>query len=151
MRTIFSKEQVALFKQHPCVFGCGERSIHYTHEFKVRALKLHSEGVSPKEIWIRAGFNPLIWKKNYTYSTIKDWERMVKKNGIDSLMNLGGIQYDHGRTNKKDLIKVELDKMRRLEREVKYLQAENDFLAQLRAKRAESNSGHVKSTKSSKI
>jgi transposase len=151
MRTIFSKEQIALLKQHPCVFGCSERSIHYTYEFKVRALKLHKEGISPKEIWIRAGFDPGIWKQNYTYSTVKDWERMVERNGLDSLTNLGGIQYDHGRTNKKDLIKVESDMLKRLELEVRYLKAENDFLAQLRAKRAESNSGRVKSTQSSEI
>jgi len=151
MRTIFSKEEVARFKQHPCVFGCSERSIHYTYEFKVRALKLHAKGISPKEIWIRAGFNPDVWKKNYTYSTIKDWERMVKKSGIDSLTNLGGIQYDRGRKNKKELIKIESDKVKRLELQVKYLQAENDFLAKLRAKRAESNSGRVKNIASSEI
>ena len=148
MRTIFSKEEIALFKRHPCVFHVSERSIHYTYEFKKHALEMHSKGVSPKEIWIRAGFNPDTWKKNYTYSTIKDWERMVKKSGIDSLTNLGGIQYDRGRKNKKELIKIESDKVKRLELQVKYLQAENDFLAKLRAKRAESNSGRARNTKS---
>ena len=150
MRTIFSKEEVARFKRHPCVFDCSERSIHYTHEFKVRALALHAEGVSPREIWKRAGFNPDIWKKNYTYSTVKDWERMVKKKGIDSLANLGGIQYDRGRRNKKKPVRIDSDKLERLELQVKYLEAENDFLAKLRAKRAESNSGHVKNIESSK-
>ncbi|MDO8579360.1 MAG: hypothetical protein Q7R72_00620 [bacterium] len=148
MRTIFSKEEIAEFKRHPCVFHVSERSIHYTYEFKKRALEMHSKGVSPKEIWIRAGFNLNIWKKNYAYSTVKDWERMVKKSGVDSLANLGGIQYDRGRKNKKELIKVESDKVKRLELEVKYLQAENDFLAKLRAKRAESNSGRARNTKS---
>lgn len=148
MRTIFSKEEIAVFNRHPCVFHCSERWIHYTYEFKKRALKLHAEGVSPREIWKRAGFNPERWKYNYTYSTVKDWERMVRKSGISSLSDMGGIQYDRGRKNKRELIKVERDKVKRLELRVRYLEAENDFLAKLRAKRAESNSGRVKNTKS---
>lgn len=148
MRTIFSKEEVAEFKRHPCVFYCSERSIHYTSEFKKYALELHSHGVSPREIWRRSGFNPDRWKKNYTYSTVKDWERMVKKSGIDSLANMGGIQYDRGRKNKKELITIESDTVKRLELQVTYLQAENDFLAKLRAKRAESNSGRARNIQS---
>jgi len=147
MRTIFTREEIVEFNRHPCVFQCSERWIHYTHEFKIHALKLHAGGVSPREIWIRAGFNPDRWKKNYTYSTIKDWERMVKKKGIDSLVNFGGIQYDRGRANKKEFVSIESDKVKRLELQVKYLEAENAFLTKLRAKRAESNSGQKKNTK----
>lgn len=54
----------------------------------------------------------------------------------------GGIQSDSG--SKEDKAKL-----KRLELQVKYLKAENDFLAKLRAKRAESNSGLKKNTKSS--
>src|SRR3989338_1249518 len=32
MRTIFSNEQIAKLKQNPCVFSCGQRSIHYSYE-----------------------------------------------------------------------------------------------------------------------
>lgn len=149
MRTIFSKEEIAEFKKHPCVFHVSERSIHYTYEFKKRAMELHAEGVSAREIWIRAGFNPDRWKYNYTYSTIKDWKRIIEKRGIDGLANFGGFQYDGGRSNKKELIKIESDKVKRLELQVRYLQAENDFLAKLRAKRAEQNSGRHKNIKSS--
>lgn len=149
MRTIFSKEEIVELKQHPCVFHVSEKSIHYTYEFKRRAMELHAQGVSPREIWKRAGFNPDIWKYNYTYSTLKDWRRIVAKKGIDGLANFGGFQYDGGRSNKKELVRVESDKLKRLELQVKYLQAENDFLAKLRAKRAESNSGRMKNTRSS--
>lgn len=147
MRTIFSKEEIAWFNKHPCVFYCSERSIHYTYEFKKRAMKLHADGVSPRDIWIRAGFNPDRWKKNYTYSTIKDWKRIIEKRGIDGLANFGGFQYDGGKSNKKGSIRVESDKLKRMELQIKYLQAENDFLAKLRAKRAESNSGQKKNSK----
>ena len=147
MRTIFTQEEIVEFSRHPCVFHVSERSIHYTYEFKKRALEMHAQGVSPREIWKRAGFNPDRWKYNYTYSTIKDWKRIVAKRGIEGLANFGGFQYDGGRLNKKEVIKVESDKLKRLELQVTYLQAENDFLAKLRTRRAESNSGQRKNTK----
>ncbi|MDF2429162.1 MAG: hypothetical protein OPY05_01000 [Nitrosopumilus sp.] len=140
MRTVFSREQIAKFLQHPCVFACTKRSIHYTFEFKKRALELYFKGISPDEIWKQAGFDVNIWKKHYCGYTIKDWRRIVMKGGIESLAKRGGMQSDPGS-------KDSADKMRRLELQVKYLEAENDFLAQLRAKRAESNSGRVRNTR----
>lgn len=142
MRTIFTKEQIAELRQHPCIFGVSKRLVSYTYEFKKRALELHAEGISPNEIWRRAGFDVKIWKQGYCGWTIKDWRRMVQNGGLQRLVNLGGVQSDRGTKDDKD-------KMKRLELQVKYLEAENDFLAKLRAKRAERNSGHVRSMKSS--
>ncbi|MCI0618601.1 hypothetical protein L0244_36955 [bacterium] len=146
MRTIFSNEQITELKRNPCVFECRERSIHYTLEFKKRALDLYAKGTSPKEIWRQAGFDVCIWKKDYCRHTIKDWRRMVKKGGIESLVTQGGVPSDGGY---KKAISPEADKVRRLELQVRYLSAENDFLAKLRAKRAESNSGRFKNSRSS--
>ncbi len=142
MRTIFSSKQIAELSKNPCVFECRERSIHYTYEFKKRALELYMEGISPNVIWKRAGFDVSIWKKGYCGSTIKDWRRLVKKGGLESLTKLGGIQSDKGS-------KDNVDRIRRMGLQIKYLKAENDFLAKLRAKRAESNSGHIKNSRSS--
>ncbi len=146
MRTIFSKEQVVELKQNPCVFECRERSIHYTYEFKKRALELYADGVKPEEIWRQAGFDTAIWKKRYCEHTLKDWRRMVKKRGLESLTKASGVQADGGYKRARS---PEEDRVRRLELQVRYLEAENDFLAKLRAKRAESNSGLAKNTKSS--
>jgi len=146
MRTIFSKEQIAELKQNPCVFECRERSIHYTYEFKKRALDLYAKGVKPNEIWQQAGFDIGIWKKQYCSDTIKDWRRMVKKRGLESLTKPSGVQADGGYKRARS---PEADRVRRLELQVQYLEKENDFLAILRAKRAESNSGRKKNTSSS--
>lgn len=145
MRTIFSSEEVAELRRNTCVFSCSERSINYTYEFKTRALELHSEGISPKEIWKRAGFDISKWKKNYCKDTLKDWKRMVKKGGLESLIRMSGVQADTGRTRG---ISIDVDRSKRLELQVRYLEAENDFLAKLRAKRAESNSGQWKNSRS---
>jgi len=143
MRTTFSSEQIAELKSNPCVFHCTSNLVNYTYEFKQRALALHKEGVSAREIWKRSGFAVEIWKKEYFKGTLRDWKKIVEKHGIEGLRKPGGIQYDRGPNN------TDKDKLKRLELQVRYLEAENDFLAKLRAKRAESNSGRVKSTESS--
>ena len=143
MRTIFSGDELAKLRQNPCVFNCTERSINYTYEFKKRGLELYAEGVSAKEVWRRAGFDVSKWKKHYFRLTIRDWRRVVERSGLEGLTRQGGIQFDRGPRIDAS------DKLKRLELQVKYLQAENDFLAELRAKRAESNSGRARNTGSS--
>lgn len=146
MRTTFSKKQIAELKQNPCVFECRERSIHYTYEFKKRALDLYAQGIKPNEIWRQSGFDTSIWKKQYCADTIKDWRRMVRKRGLESLTKPSGVQADGGYKRARS---PEADRVRRLELQVQYLEKENDFLAKLRAKRAESNSGRKKNIGSS--
>jgi len=109
---------------------------------------LYAEGIKPDAIWKQAGFDVSIWKKGYCGCTIKDWRRMVKRRGLDSLTNPSGIQADVGYKRARS---PESDRVRRLELQVRYLEAENSFLAQLRAKRTESNSGPAKNINSSDI
>jgi hypothetical protein len=145
MRTIFSSENIAELKANPSVFSISERSIMYTCEFKLRALELHAQGVSAKEIWRRSGFDISRWKKDYCRYNIRDWRRIVQRRGLKGLSNWPGRQIDHGPSAGET---IDTDKVRRLELQVKYLKAENSFLAKLRAKRGESNSGLVKNTNS---
>jgi transposase-like protein len=140
MRTTFSSEEIVELKKNPCVFNCTAKSVHYTYEFKRSAIDLYAQGVGPKEIWRRAGFDVSKWNKNYFVLTLRDWKRIVTRDGEEGLNKLGGLQYDRGPS------KTDKDKLKRLELQVKYLQAENAFLAKLRAKRAERNSGRTKNT-----
>jgi hypothetical protein len=144
MRIKYTIKQLDEFKNNPCVFNCTERLINYTYEFKIRAIELQEQGISPKEIWKRSDFDTSIWRKTYFYETINDWKKIVRRSGIEGLLKSDGVQYDKGPNN------TDKDKLKRLELQVKYLKAENDFLAKLRAKRAESNSGLIRNTKSSK-
>lgn len=146
MRTIYTKKQLAQLSQHPCVWRVTSKMIHYTYDFKKRALDLYDQGIKPNDIWKQAGFDINIWKKGYCRHTINDWRKLVKKGGLESLTARSGIQSDEGYRRARS---PESDRVRRLELQVKYLEAENAFLAQLRAKRAESNSGLTKNTGSS--
>jgi hypothetical protein len=143
MRIKYTKEQMDKFKNNPCVFNCTERLINYTYEFKLRAIELQKQGISPKEICERSGFEISIWRKTYFYETINDWKKIIKRSGTEGLLKSDGVQYDRGPVD------AGKDKIKRLELQVKYLKAENDFLAKLRAKRAERNSGLMKNSKSS--
>ena len=146
MRTIFSNEELVELKRHPCVFSCTSKSINYTYEFKRHALEEYEKGVSPKNIWKQAGFDTSKWKKHYFRLTLRDWKRIVHRGNLSSLNNEGGVQHDDGVTK---VLKSEKDKIKRLELHIRYLQAENAFLARLRAKRAERNSGRLKNIRSS--
>jgi len=146
MRTIFSSKQIAQLRKNPCVWRVSARSINYTCEFKERALGLYAQGIKPDDIWRQAGFDISIWKKHYCRYTLKDWKRLVTKGGLESLTRPSGVQADGGY---KQARSPEADRVRRLELKVQYLEAENSFLAKLRANRAESNSGRVKNTGSS--
>ena len=124
------------------MFDCTEKSVYYTHEFKKRALELRAAGVHTKEIWRRSGFDLRKWKDEYFRGTLRDWRKTMEKHGIEGLAKPGGTPHDRGPD------KTSKDSIKRLELQVKYLQAENDFLAKLRARRAESNSGRMKNTQS---
>jgi transposase-like protein len=143
---IFSSEEMGRLSKNPCVVRCRERSITYTHEFKKRALEQYAQGISTKEIWRRAGFDISAWKKDYTKDCLKSWKRIIKKGGLEGLARAQGAGAT-GRTKTKGL--TDADKIKRLELQVKYLKAENDFLAKLRARRAESISGQKKNSGSS--
>ena len=143
MRTTFSSEEIAELKKNPCVFNCTTKSVHYTYEFKRRALDMYTQGVGPRDIWKRAGFDVKKWGKNYFTLTLRDWKRIVVRDGTEGLNKMGGLQYDRGPKN------IDKDKIKRLELQVRYLQAENDFLARLRAKKTERNSGHHRNIESS--
>ena|SRR3989344_5739351 len=143
---IFSSEEIGVLSRNPCVLKCSEKSITYTYDFKKHALELHANGISPREIWRRAGFDISKWRKRYTKDCIKQWKGIVKEKGIEGLAKLRGAQTT-SRTKTKGL--TDADKIKRLLLQVEYLEAENDFLAKLRARRAESNSGQIKNLKSS--
>ena len=138
MRNKFSEEQIEKLRLNPCVFNCTAKSVNYTFEFKKRALELSDKGINAREIWLRSDFDTSWWRNDYFRETIRDWKKIVAQKGIEGLIRLGGIQFDKGPSLNSS------DKVKRLELQVKYLKAENDFLAKLRAKRAESNSGRIK-------
>lgn len=131
-RRILTNEQIETLKSNPNVKNCSERSILYSTDFKVKAVKQSEKGLTPRNIFSKAGLDLKIIGKDAPKESLKHWNKIYKRTGVDRLQTenrgLNGSQNKLGITEK--------DRIKRLEAEVAYLKAENDFLIKLRAKRS---------------
>jgi transposase len=133
-KRIYNLEQIGLLVSNKNVSKCSDKSISFNKEFKLRAVKQYEEGMTSREIFRQANFDLNVIGKNTPKYCLRRWNKTYKVKGLVGLESeargRGG-----GRPKTKGL--AEKDKIKRLEAEVAYLKAENDFLAKLRAKRAE--------------
>ena len=126
-KRIFNSEEQEQLRSNLNVKRCSEKSITYTTVFKEHAVQQYEAGLTSTEIFKAAGFDlNLIGKKQPKYC-LRRWREF----GCDDKRGM------HRGARKKDKHNTETDRLKWLEAEVKYLKAENAFLAQLRAKRAE--------------
>lgn len=129
-KRIFSNEEQQQLRNNLNVKQCSEKSITYTTAFKEQAVLQYEAGLTATEIFRTAGFDlNLIGRKQPKYC-LRRWR-----------MHGCGDQRGKHKSPKKISTNTETDRLKWLEAEVKYLKAENAFLAQLRAKRAECYSG----------
>lgn len=132
-KRIFTKEQIEGLKRNPNVINCSEKSILYNKDFKIEAVKQYKEGIISREIFKIAGFDLRIIGKDTPKECLKRWNKIYFEKGIARLeKDFRGIN-----GGRKKIIEIkEKDRIKRLEAEVAYLKAENDFLIKLRARRA---------------
>lgn len=133
----FTNEECLDLQNNPNVLKCSNKAITYSKEFKIKAVKQYLEdNLSPNEIFKLAGFNISIIGSTTPKDRIGDWKRKYRLHGEEGLQGDGrGKHSKGGRPAVKNL--TEKERLERLEVQVEYLKAENDFLRQLRAKRAE--------------
>lgn len=132
-KRIFTKEQIEELLKNENIVRCSERSITYGKDFKIRAVKLYKEGLTSTEIFRQEGFDLNLMGKDKPKDCLRCWNRIYRAKGekgltIETRGRLGGRP-------RKPRDKTDSDKIKRLEAEVAYLKAENDFLVKLRAKR----------------
>jgi len=137
-KRIFTKEQIADLCNNPNVASCDGRVIVYSRDFKIRAIRQCEERMAHKEIFRQAGFDLEAIGQSSPKDRLKEWRKTFQLKGISGLE-----RETRGRPVRP---KDEGDRIKYLEAEVAYLKAENDFLAKLRARRAEQNSGQKKNT-----
>jgi len=127
---MFTDEQRALLLSNINVAKCSEKAITYSKEFKIKAVKQYNKGMSSSQIFIEAGLDPKVIGRKSPKDRLGDWRRIYNRKGEEGLIckKRGG-----GRPKTRDITPEY--KIKRLEAEVAYLKAENDFLAKLRAKR----------------
>mgnify|MGYP001597088958 CR=1 FL=1 len=133
-KRIYNGEQIEQLSKNRNVAKCSERSIAYSRDFKIRAVKLYEQGSTPTEIFTEAGFDLRMVGRKKPKECLSRWTRFYRTKGIEGLI-IETRGRNGGRPKTKNLSDAE--NIKRLEAKVAYLKAENDFLAKLRAKRAE--------------
>lgn len=132
-KRIFSKDQIRELLTNPNVSRCSNKSITYNKTFKVLAVKkYYKEGCSPNMIFKEAGFNMDMIGKYTPKRCLYGWKKIYKSEGEDKLrVETRGKHNKGGRPKMKGL--TDAEKIKRMEIEIAYLKAENDFFMKLRA------------------
>lgn len=135
-KRIFNQEQIALLLSNEHIAKCSQKSISYKKEFKVLAVSQYTEGMAAKQIFRRAGLDPDLVGAGTPDECLRRWRSKFKTDGEAGLMidERGSTKGNMtGRPKTKGL--TDADRIKRLEIEVAYLKAKNDFLVKLRAQR----------------
>ena len=114
----FSKETKDRLRLNPNVKEVYQSTIHYTEEFKQKALYEYELGKHPRDIFIDAGFNlcDISLKPDYATKMVNQW-KLQKRNNI------------HFSPNKK--LKFESKREQYLMAKIACLEEENKLLKKL--------------------
>ncbi len=126
----YSPEQLHILGNNPNVAKCSSKSITYSKEFKLRAVKqYYEEGLGPTEIFQKAGFDLHIIGRQKPKSCLKRWRNIYKSKGHKEL-----LQDNRGKQGGRKSKAREPDDPEYLQAKIAYLEAENDFLRKLKTK-----------------
>jgi hypothetical protein len=123
---MYSSEQIKHLRRNPNVERCTDKQITYTEDFKMKAVKQSSSGMGATDIFLKAGFDVIMFRKDFARDTIKRWKSTVKKGGLTGLS-----AESRGRPRKEQKV-IDKESVEYLKDKIEYLEAENDFLAEMR-------------------
>lgn len=126
----YSEEQFKSLQANPNVKKCSDKSITYSPDFKLRAVKAWlEEGQSPNTIFKRAGLDPAVIGEWRPENCLRLWRKIYKAHGEMGFSSENRGKYG-GRKPKDEQSKdVEY-----LQAKIAYLEAENNFLRNLKTK-----------------
>ena len=127
---MFTQGEIAELRRNKNISKCSSKSITYSNQFKLNAVKqYYKDGYSPNMIFKKAGFNLAIIGKDRYKSSLRLWKKIYNEKGEEWLMKENrGVS---GKRKKKIEFKSDKEKIEYLETKIKYLNAQNDFLAKL--------------------
>lgn len=124
-KKIISKEHIKILENVPAVHKVTPSYITFMPAFKEKAVNQYTEGQSGWDIFLEAGFPAELLNPGFITDTLKRWRRTVRTSGIEALYRDKRGRPKHSRT---------YEAMTDAEK-IAYLEAENAFLAELRARR----------------
>ena len=126
----YSPEQLQALRNNPNVAKCSTKSITYSKDFKLRAVKAYySTGQSPNTIFLEAGFDLNVIGRSRPKSCLRDWKKIYKIQGETGLT----IESRGKNGGRKPKTKESKD-IEYLQTKIAYLEAENNFLRNLKTK-----------------
>jgi transposase-like protein len=132
-RRTFNQKQISVIESISAVSKCSEKTISYTKEFKLKALKQYEEGIPPIEIFRQAGFDIQLTGRETPRRSLGRWRETYRTKGTEGILK----EQRETRGRPKKIWNTETERIQYLEAQVAYLKAENDFLVKLQAKKSE--------------
>ena len=124
---VYSAEEVKALDANPNVKKCSNKSITYSKDFKLRAVKAFHEGQSANAIFKLAGLNPTVIGKWKPRACLKLWKRIYKTSG-----EAGFARENRGRNGGRRPKDKQSADVEYLQTKIAYLEAENNFLRNLK-------------------
>jgi transposase-like protein len=118
---LLSDHQIRKLLENPNVEEITEKHIHFTPEFKIRAVELNLKGTSPEEIFQTHGFDLSLFTDRYAVYAIKRWRKKYNEEGKSSLNTSQSGTKATGRPKKdgpEDYTKEELWNLLHLQRDM---------------------------------
>lgn len=135
---MFTQKQIKDLLANNNVAKCSPKSITYTNEFKVFAVKkYYEEGLSPNMIFREAGFDINIIGKDKPKWCLDGWRKIYTKKGEKGLLKDGRGKHGKGGRQSETKFKNDQEEIKYLKAKIAYMDAENDFLAKLRGLKRE--------------
>lgn len=124
----FSDKDRKSLESNPLIKTVGPNQVQFTAKFKIKALKLHDEGLRPSDIFLKLGVDPNLFVKEYPKKCLSRWKKIVELHGEEGLQKERRGKGATGRP-KKAVLKDE----KALRARIAILEAEVDFLKKIRA------------------
>jgi len=130
-RMKFTAHDIRQLLSNPNVQHVTEKSISYLPAFKLSAVLAYSEGESPQEIFMKAGFEPSVIGQKTAKWSLKRWRDTYAKYGEEGLLEERRGKNSVGRKPVNELSAEE--RLKKAEAKIKLLEAENELLKKLEA------------------
>ncbi|WP_230131452.1 IS3 family transposase [Bacillus sp. CECT 9360] len=132
-KLIFNDIQMKLLEKNPNVDHVSERSISYTSDFKLKAVKENLNGKSPTQIFIEHDFDLKVIGSTKPKECLRRWRKTFKEFGEEGFTTERRGKASTGRPSSTPL-SVEAN-LKKAEARIKYLEAELGILKKVRRTR----------------
>lgn len=130
-RVLFTEEQMRQLEANPNVQHVSESTITYTPTFKLAAVQAYTQGQTPSEIFLRAGFDLDVIGHKKPKNSLKRWRDTYGHYGEEGLATDQRGKSSTGRKPAGELSAEE--ELKRAKAKIKLLEAQVDLLKKLEA------------------